>query len=123
MKRPPRLCWFVAVVLCLPTSIRADVNEEDLRPGLVATYTDNAGRQVVQLEPTIALALQAGEAPHPRLAGGGGTARWGGYLKTPRAGVYQFHAIVRGRLLFKNDDKVGLAADAQQANPVGQGGP
>ncbi len=109
-----------AVVAWSQTTPQRGVDEEDLRPGLVATYRDNAGRQIMQLEPTIAQALQAGEAPHPRLAADGGTARWEGYLKTPRAGTYQFRAIVRGRLRLTIDGKEILLVNAQEEKPVEQ---
>lgn len=75
-----------------------DVNPEDLRPGLVATYQDTvpAGVTLCQLEPTIGFALKKGEAVHPRLAAQGGTIRWAGYLNIARAGSYRFSAVVQG---------------------------
>ena len=48
-----------------------EVSEEDLKPGLIATHRDDTKptpAEVVQLQPTIALALKAGEAVHPRLS-------------------------------------------------------
>jgi cytochrome c2 len=65
----------------------------------VATYRDDKpAAEVVQLEPTIALSLGRGEAPHPRLSAEGGTFRWEGYLNILRAGDYQFSAALRGKL-------------------------
>src|SRR5436190_1884120 len=93
-----------------------EVNEEDLRPGLVAVYRDRgkpAPRKVFQLEPTIALALRAGEAPHPRLAADGGTARWDGFIKILRTGVYQFSANLRGRFTLHIAGKKVLTAEAK----------
>ena len=46
------------------------------------------------MEPTIALALRAGEAIHPRLAADA-SARWNGYLKILRPGPYRFTATLR----------------------------
>src|SRR5271166_3697072 len=73
------------------------IQREALRPGLIATHRDaKGGVAVVQLEPTMALALGAGEAAHPRLSAAGGTVRWQGFLNVPRAGTYRFSALLRG---------------------------
>ena len=50
------------------------VEPEELRRGLVTTFDDDGKppAEVVRLEPTVALALGQGEAPHPRLAADGG---------------------------------------------------
>ena len=45
----------------------ADINLDDLKPGLVATHADAGRGQYVALEPTVAVALGPGEASHPRL--------------------------------------------------------
>ena len=43
----------------------AQVSPKALRPGLIASYRDDkSAAEIVQLEPTIALSLHAGEAPH-----------------------------------------------------------
>src|SRR6267378_4778432 len=91
----------LAFGLSRATGAEPEGKEEDLRPGLVATYRDTAKPapvEIVQLEPTTALALKAGEAPHPRLAADGGSVRWEGYVKILRPGPYRFRAMLRGKL-------------------------
>src|SRR5205814_2737443 len=70
---------------------------------------------ILQREPTIALALKAGEAPHPRLAADGGTVRWQGYIKILRAGPYRFSAMLRGSLRVSIAGKEVLAGDVKGA--------
>src|SRR5438876_9982833 len=72
-----------------------EINPDDLRPGLIATYTAKDGNSTVsvtRLEPTIALALTAGESPHPRLPANNSKVHWEGYLNILRPGDYVFHA-------------------------------
>jgi mono/diheme cytochrome c family protein len=90
------------------------VHPADLRPGLVATYRDGSPRPVavVRLEPTLALVLDTGEAPHPRLAPEEGTVRWQGYLSVLRAGSYRFRARVRGRFRLAIGSREVLSAEA-----------
>src|SRR5579859_3342008 len=86
----------------------ADVEPENLRRGLIATYRNNAGpnpAEVVQLDPTIALALKANEAAHPRLGVDGGTVVWQGYVNILRAGAYRFTVRLRGDFKLKIGDK------------------
>jgi cbb3-type cytochrome oxidase cytochrome c subunit len=84
----------------LPNVGRADDEPkvEDLRRGLVATYRDAAKTEVQRLEPTVALALKPGEAPHPRLDGKSEKVTWRGYLNVVRGGTYRFRARLRGDL-------------------------
>src|SRR5205085_9624840 len=75
------------------------IQAENLKPGLVAIYRDGAKPdpgQYTRLEPTIALVLKADEAPHPRLAANGGSARWQGFINITRGGRYRFRALVNG---------------------------
>ncbi|MDB5307885.1 MAG: hypothetical protein JWO38_2087 [Gemmataceae bacterium] len=78
------------------------IEPSELKPGLVVQYLEPHKGQpppgVVRLEPTVALSLQAGEAPHPRLAGLM-SARWSGYINVVRPGKYTFSASVRGGIL------------------------
>ncbi len=85
---------------------------EDLRPGLVATYRDDARpvpREVVCLEPAVGLALKAGEAPHPRLGAGGGTAR--------------FDMRLRGRFRLEVAGREVLAGEVRRERPGPVRGP
>lgn len=96
----------------------AQVNRDALRPGLVTTYRDDkAVSEIVQLESTIALALKAGEAAHPRLSAGGGTVRWEGYLNILRAGDYAFSASLRGKLRVTVGGKEVLRAEVKGDRP------
>jgi mono/diheme cytochrome c family protein len=97
------------------------VQAEDLRRGLVTTYRDGARphpAEVVQLEPTVALALKAGEAPDPRLRADDGTVVWKGYLNVLRGGAYRFHVRLRGRLLLTVGGKEVLAGVVTTEKPV-----
>jgi mono/diheme cytochrome c family protein len=94
--------------------VSAQVNREDLRPGLVGTYRDSSGIEILQLDPAMALTLKAPEAPHPRLAADGGTITWEGYLNVFRPSTYTFSVFLRGK--FK------LTVDGQEVvNGEGQG--
>jgi cbb3-type cytochrome oxidase cytochrome c subunit len=101
---------------CCAAARAADppVRVEDLRPGLVATYRDDARPtpvEIVRLEPTIALAWKAGGTAHPRLAAGGGTVRWEGYVNVLRPGAYRFSVTLRGRFRLSVAGKDVLAAE------------
>lgn len=101
----------------------AAVDVDDLRRGLVLTSRDSAGRELAALEPSIALALNAGEALHPRLAPEGGTLRWQGYLVILRAGPYRFDATLCGRLHLTVGGKVLLSATVGGSEAKQQEGP
>ncbi|MCI0462650.1 MAG: hypothetical protein L0Z62_37350 [Gemmataceae bacterium] len=101
----------------------AQVDRTALRPGLVATHRDSGKAEVVQLEPTIALALGPGESAHPRLSPDGGTVRWEGYLNVLRAGDYQFSATLRGTFRLTVAGKEVLRGDAKAQTPTSIEGP
>jgi mono/diheme cytochrome c family protein len=120
--------WVIAgialTVLARPTpAADTEIDAGALRPGLVATYTGGRGTgtaSVTRLEPTIALALKAGESPHPRLAVDNGKARWEGYLKILRAGEYHFKAQVRGKFRFSLDGKDIIVAESADVPVVSE---
>src|SRR5947209_4220878 len=91
-----RTLLLLSLVLIPAARSAAEPNVEDLRRGLVATYRDASPTEVQRLEPTIALALKAGESPHPRLDGKTGTATWKGYVNVVRGGAYRFRVRLRG---------------------------
>jgi mono/diheme cytochrome c family protein len=91
--------------------VSAQVNREDLRPGLVATYRDGAGVAHLQLDSAMALALKVGEAAHPRLAATGGSITWEGYLNVFRPSDYVFSALLRGKFQLTVDGKEILRGD------------
>ncbi len=98
----------------------ADIEPGSLRRGLIATYRDNAKptpAEIVQLDPTIALALKANEADHPRLATDGGTVAWQGHINILRGGTYRFSVRLRGEFTLKIGGKEVLAASARDAEP------
>jgi mono/diheme cytochrome c family protein len=96
---------------------------DDLRPGLVATYRDPTGSEVACLEPTVALALKPGDAPHPRLTpAAGSTARWVGHVNILRAGAYTFSATLRGTVKVTVAGKVVLDA-THEGPPAVKTGP
>jgi mono/diheme cytochrome c family protein len=99
---------------------------EALKRGLVTTYRDAAKptpAEAVRLEPTVALALKAGEAPDWRLQAGGGTAVWQGYLNVLRGGTYRFSVRLRGRFRLQVGGKEVLAAEVTDARAALKDGP
>ena len=83
----------------LATASRASADEPkvaDLHHGLVATYRDASKTEIQRLEPTVALALKAGESAHPRLDGKSETVEWKGYLNVLRGGNYRFRVRLIG---------------------------
>jgi cytochrome c551/c552/mono/diheme cytochrome c family protein len=98
---------------------------EELRPGVVATHEDGAKppTRFHELAPTVALALGPKEAAHPRLALGGGRARWEGYLNILRPGVYRFSAQLRGRFRLRIGPAAVLEAEVQGPAPELRTGP
>jgi mono/diheme cytochrome c family protein len=118
--RPSPLLPVVAVVLAGTTA--AAVEPSDLKPGLVATFQGSdprpsapsppgsAAPTVTRLEPTVALSLAAGEAPHPKLAGLR-SAVWKGYVNVVRPGKYTFSAnVANGTLRLKVGGRAVLEA-------------
>jgi mono/diheme cytochrome c family protein len=98
----------------------------DLKRGLVTTYRDAAKptpAEAVRLEPTVALALKAGEAPDWRLQGDGGTAVWQGYLNVLRGGKYRFQVRLRGRFRLQIAGQEVLAAEVKDAQAARKEGP
>src|SRR5262249_45976543 len=78
--------------------------------------------EIVQLEPTMALALKAGEAAHPRLSADRGAIRWQGYLNILRAGNYRFAVTLRGKFLLTIAGKEALAAESHADLPASKQG-
>lgn len=119
----PRLFLAIIVLMPLSNANAQPVNETDLRPGLAATFRDSGKGEVVQLEPTIGLALKAGEAAHPRLSADGGSVRWEGFVNVLRAGNYRFSATLRGKFTLRIGDKEVLAAETKGENASRVEGP
>ncbi|HUR55528.1 MAG TPA: c-type cytochrome, partial [Gemmataceae bacterium] len=92
-----RYCLLVVALLTLVPAARA-VDPSDLKPGLVATFTDQENRSVTRLEPTVALLLGHRESAHPRLSGKLATVTWSGHLNVVRGGKYTFSANMSGQL-------------------------
>src|SRR5436309_6378934 len=111
----------IAAVLLVP-AVRADVSPEELRPGLVTTFADQAGTRIVRLEPAVALNLAAGEAAHPRLSAEGGTVRWEGSLNLVLSGEYRFSARLRGKLRVTVAGRDVLSADGTDEAPAAREG-
>jgi cytochrome c2 len=114
--------FLLALALVAPGSSAVAIEPSDLKPGLVARYSDEEnGAAVYRLEPTVALALNAGETPHPKLSAGK-SATWTGYVNITRRGVYTFSATVRGgKLTVRLGGKPVLVAEAgdEAATKVG----
>lgn len=95
--RMPRLSltWLALVILSIPLQA---VDRKDLKSGLLTQYTEATEeappRTHTRLEPTVALTLNAGQSPHPQLAGVK-TIRWAGYMTIVTPGEYRFTSILR----------------------------
>ncbi|MFO0804558.1 MAG: c-type cytochrome [Gemmataceae bacterium] len=87
----------VLVLVCANANFAAE--PADLRPGLVATYSEFAdgpsGVQITRLEPTVAFTLGEKDTPHPRMKRNA-LNRWQGHLNIVRAGKYTFTATAEG---------------------------
>src|SRR5262249_40340135 len=122
-------CSCLGMALLLPpssTAAQPSVNEKNLRPGLAATLRDNGQPKPVELtriEALLALSLKPGEAPHPRLAAGGSSIRYAGFLRVQRAGDYRFSVHVRGRLRLQVAGRVALDAEEKGAAASQRNGP
>jgi PA14 domain len=105
-----------SLLICEKT-LAQEIEHAALKPGLVAAYRDSGkpSMEATLLEPTIALNLAAGEAPHPRLSADGGTYRWTGYLRVLRNGEYRFAATLRGSFRLKIGGKEVFAAESTAA--------
>jgi len=115
----------LTLLLVPPTPSRAaDVDVEDLRPGLVAAHrAGDPPIEIVRLEPSVALNCKAGEALHPRLAADGGSSEWTGYINILRAGNYRFSATLRGKLQVSVAGKELFNGEAKDEKPVVVSGP
>jgi mono/diheme cytochrome c family protein len=95
---PLRYLLTTFAVLLFGTSALA-VDPSDLKPGLVTRYAESEkeaqNTAIHRLEPTVALTLNPGETPHPRLAQGG-YAVWSGYINIVRPGKYTFSSTLLG---------------------------
>ncbi len=113
--------------LSLTTAARA-VEPADLKPGLVATYSDvkdgAKSPSVTRLEPTVALTLASkAETTHPALETGG-LMTWKGHINIARRGSYTFSSTVRGgRLVVKVGGKEVLDANSSGEPVVNKTGP
>lgn len=109
------------VVLAAPFVLLA---QEAQRPaGLVATYRDEAGREVTRVEPMLSFHLRAGDSPHPRLHGRNFSARWDGSLTVLEGGKYRFSANVVGALRLEIGGKLVLSANVATPGPLQRGEP
>jgi mono/diheme cytochrome c family protein len=98
----------LAALLALAPAAHA-VDPSELKPGLVATFTDKQKTGVVRLEPTVALMLDNWkESAHPRLSPKLETVTWKGYLNVVRGGKYTFSANMQGELLVEVGGQVVL---------------
>jgi hypothetical protein len=95
---PHRYLFATLAVLLFGTSAYP-IDPSDLKPGLMARFAESEKGPPVttihRLEPTVALTLNPGEMPHPRLAQGSYTA-WTGYINIVRPGKYAFSASLQG---------------------------
>ena len=92
------------------------IDPSDLKPGLVTRFTEklNGSTGITRLEPTVALALNPGEMPHPRLTQGEFTT-WSGYINVVRPGKYTFSSTLQGgKLLVVLGGKHVYAASADK---------
>ena len=101
----------------------AEPEPEALHRGLVTVFTDKATPpvEITRLEPTIAVALHANEAAHPRLRPDGGTVVWKGYINVIRSGDYHFQANLRGKFRMTIGGKEVLSGDVPDGQAAVKG--
>ena len=119
--------FFVALAAFVSAPAAFAVEPADLKPGLVATYSDVRGAaspSVTRLESTVALTLASKtETPHPALETGG-LMTWKGHINITRRGSYTFSGTVRGgRLVVKVGGKEVLDASSPGEPVVNKTGP
>jgi hypothetical protein len=111
-----RYSFLLASLAVLPLgSASHAVEPGDLRPGLIASFTDTHASDIhtARLEPTVAISLARGESPHPRLENGG-LMTWEGYVNIVRPGKYRFEAnVLAGQLQVKINRKAVLTGTAR----------
>jgi mono/diheme cytochrome c family protein len=118
---PYRYLLTTIAVLSFGTSLCA-IDPSDLKPGLMTRFNENEKESpdsgIFRLEPTVALALNAGETPHPRLAQAG-YAVWTGYINIVRPGKYAFSATLQGgKLNVQVGGKSVFTASADKESPT-----
>lgn len=110
-----RYSFLLASLAVLPLGSAAQAVEPgDLKPGLIASYTDTHASHIhaARLEPTVAITLAKGESPHPRLENGG-LMTWEGYVNIVRPGRYRFEAnVLAGQLQVKINRSAVLTGTA-----------
>jgi cytochrome c551/c552 len=95
-------------LVCAVPLLAQEIEPEDLKPGLLATYQERTARamKMTRLEHTIALNLGEDESPHPAVEAGRGTYTWEGYIKVLRNGEYTLAARLRGNVRISIGGKV-----------------
>ncbi len=107
-------CLFALVVLAIATlvqSARAQATDEELEPGLVATYRAKEA-VTARVEPRPAFYLGPEQSPHPELPPSNWTGHWTGRIRILRGGKYRFAAHLRGRVRVKIDDQEVLSGSS-----------
>ncbi|OWK40330.1 c-type cytochrome [Fimbriiglobus ruber] len=104
--------FIAAMAFLAPPAAAQNVTRADLKPGLLFTTYEVSGKRVAasvaRVEPTVALTLAAGEAAHPRSAGGNEFV-WTGTINILQAGKYKFDANLAGTLSVRVGDQEVLA--------------
>ena len=114
----PRLgCLVAAFALTTALAPAQPVTRADTKPGLTFTAA-GAGGSVSRLDPGVALALDPGEAAHPRLADDR-TFTWAGYLNVVLPGKYKFDAVLLGKLAVTVGGKTVLSGEAAGSDLAG----
>ena len=106
-------CFFLAISAPL---LAQPIPRSEVKPSLLLTIRDAGPKpyEVTRLEPTVALTLAEGEAPHPRSTGGE-EFRWQGTINILLPGKYRFDAVLLGELSVK----IGTTEVFQAASPGG----
>jgi mono/diheme cytochrome c family protein len=105
---------FWSFVLCFaPAAVRAQLDDEQLAPGLLATFTAEEAT-VRRTDPDVSF-VWGRDAPDERLPAGPFRATWGGQLLIREQTKYTFHAFVAGQVEVRLDGAVVL--HGQRAEP------
>lgn len=110
----------MAVLLAsLPSAVAQPINRADLKSGLIFTAKDAPPStfSLTRLDPSVALTLAAGEAPHPRSTGGESFS-WSGYINITLPGKYKFDAVLLGKLRVTIAGKEVFSGESAGKNPA-----
>ena len=103
----------VAVVSVLASSLAAQIDDDEFRPGLIAEYSNAAGQRCVRVDRAISFDWGR-RPPDARLGAGPFSARWTGYLMSQLPGEYRLYVYAAGKVSIRLGGKPLLDAASEK---------